>query len=116
MPTVFLGNTAVIATFGEAQAVAHSGDEAPPSPDNVVPRPELGQQVTRICPPADISTPDQAEAVVAAYAACSKEAPAWVEGDDEELGAAVAHRYGCPVGCPDNGDPDKHNHDTWKES
>lgn len=110
MPTVLLGNSAVIVPVTEAQAVVHSGDEAPPAP-NTVEAPELGQQITTIALPAESTIAD----VVACWTAHSSADPAWVESDDDVLAAQVAEHYGCPIGCPDNGDPDKHNHDTWKE-
>ena len=72
--------------------------------------------MTRVCPPADASLDEQLAGVIGAYAACSSEPPAWVEGDDDALVSAVAEHYDCPIGCPDNGDPDKHNHETWKEN
>ena len=110
MPTVLLGNTAVTVPVTEAQAVTHSGDEAPPAP-NAVQAPELGQQITTIALPAESTIAD----VVACCTAHSSADPAWVESDDDVLAAQVAEHYGCPIGCPDNGDPDTHNHDTWKE-
>lgn len=111
MPTVLLGNTAVTVPVTEAQAVTHSGDEAPPAP-KAVDAPELGQQITTIALPAESTIAD----VVACWAAHSSADPAWVESDDDVLAGQVAEHYGCPIGCPDNGDPDKHNHETWKEN
>lgn len=110
MPTVLLGNTAVTVPVTEAQAVAHSGDEAPPAPNGTA-APGLGQQITTLTLPAESTIAD----LVAAWTAHSSAAPAWVESDDDVLAAQVAEHYGCPIGCPDNGDPDVHNHDTWKE-
>ena len=110
MPTVLLGNTAVTVPVTEAQAVTHSGDEAPPAP-RAADAPELGQQITTIALPESATIAD----LVAAWTAHSSADPAWVESDDDVLEEQVAEHYGIPRGCPDNGDPDVHNHDTWKE-
>lgn len=109
MPTVLLGNTAVVVPL----AGAHGTVNDEPIPVNE--RPELGQQITTICPPDDADVTEQTRAVVDAWRAHSSADPAWVESDDEVLEAAVAAALGCPVGCPDNGIEDVHNHDTWKE-
>ena len=111
MSVVYLGNVSVVVPQGEAQAVTHSADEVPPVPDNKVHRPDLSQQVTTISLGEGGTVAD----VAACWQAHSAAAPAWVESDDEVLEQQVAEHFGCPVGCPDNGDPDTHNHDTWKE-
>ena len=111
MSVVYLGNVSVVVPFGEAQAVTHSADEVPPAPNQSFAAPELGQQVTTISLGVGGTVAD----VVAAWSTHSAAAPAWVEADDEVLEQQIAEHYGIPVGCPDNGDPDKHNHDTWKE-
>lgn len=114
MPTVLLGNTAVVAPVDGAQAEVHAGGDAPPAPAQSTPRPDLGQQITTVSPPADATLEEQLAGVVGAWAAHSAADPAWVEGDDGALVEAVAAHFGCEVGCPDNGDPDVHNHETWK--
>ena len=101
MPTVLLGNTLVIETFGEAQGVVHRGDQVPTVPENHVPRPDLGLQITSITPPVELtSTADQVTAVQHAYVGQSSEPPAWVECDDPDLAAALATLYECPIGRP----------------
>ena len=107
MPTVLLGNLAVVESFGEAQAVVHSGDEAPPAPANTAARPDLGQQIT-VLSPADAPVEAQVQGIAAAYVTESSVDPAWVECDDPVLAEAVAAFYGCPIGCPVT-------HDEWKE-
>lgn len=109
MPTVLLGNTAVVVPAGGAQGTVNS------EPLRVHPLPELGQQITTVSPPPDAPLAVQVQGVVDAWRAHSAAAPAWVEGDEATLVEAVASSLGCPVGCPDNGDPDKHNHETWVE-
>ena len=111
MSVVYLGNVSVVVPFGEAQAVVHSADEAPPSPVQSVPRPDLSQQVTTISLGEGGTVLD----VVAAWQSHSTAAPAWVESDDDVLEAQVAEHFGCERGCPDNGLDDVDNHDTWKE-
>lgn len=111
MSVVHLGNVSVVVPQGEAQAVTHSADEVPPVPENKVHRPDLSQQVTTISLGEGGTVAD----VAAAWQAHSAAAPAWVESDDDVLEAQVAEHFGCERGCPDNGLPDVHNHDTWKE-
>lgn len=110
MATVLLGNTAVTVPVPGAQAQVNG--DSPVVED----RSDLGQQITTVCPPTEVETVDeQVQAVADAWRAWSAAAPAWVESDDEVLEAAVAAHFGCPVGCPDNGNPDVHNHQTWVE-
>ena len=110
MPTVLLGNTSVVVPAPGAHGTVN-GEAL-----DVTALPELGQQITTVCPPGEADTVDeQVQAVADAWRVHSSAAPAWVESDDEVLEAAVAAHFGCPVGCPDNGNPDVHNHDTWKE-
>lgn len=109
MPTVHLGNSAVITPLAGAQAVTHDGSDAPASPENSA-RPELGQQVTTISPPGDLPLGEQVQAVVAAYRSHSSEDPAWVEGDSDDdaaLAQAVATFFDIPTESPDG-------HDDWK--
>jgi hypothetical protein len=110
--TIVLGNTAVVVPAPGAEAVTHAGSDAPAAPDSATPRPDLSQQITTISLGEGGGLAD----VVAVWAAHSSADPAWVEGDDEDLVAQVASHYSIPVGCPDNGDPDVHNHETWKEA
>ena len=49
MPTVLLGNLAVVESFGEAQAVVHSGDEAPPAPANTVANRDIMASMSLTC-------------------------------------------------------------------
>lgn len=104
MPTVYLGNTSVVVPFGEAQAVVHGSDDAPPVPQQSVHAPELGQQVTTISLPEGGGLAE----VVSTWSAHSASDPAWVESDDDALADQVASHYSIPVGCPDG------DHDAWK--
>lgn len=109
MPTVLLGNTSVTVPVGEAQATVNG---AAPAVEDLS---HLGQQITTVSPPSSLSVGEQVSAVADVWRAHSAAPPAWVEGDEVTLVEAVAQHFGCPVGCPDNGDPDKHNHETWVE-
>lgn len=65
----------------------------------------LGEQVTSVSIPDSYTSDEKVQTVThqdGVWAAHSDApGPSWVESDDPELAAALAARYGCPIGRPD---------------
>lgn len=92
MPTILLGNTAPI------QPV-----KVDPNTTEVerVPRPDLGNTVTTFNVPNHIGAGEMLSTISSVFKSHHSDAkPAWVEGDDEVIVAALAREFGCPVGRP----------------
>lgn len=65
----------------------------------------LGEQVTTVSIPDSYTLDEKLRTVMHADgvwpAHSEAPGPSWVESDDEELSAALAAHYGCPIGRPD---------------
>ncbi len=83
-----------VVRLGNPRAVA-SGSRVP-----------LGEQVTTVSIPGGYTAAEQLRSIIhqdGVWAAHSEApGPSWVESDDDELAAALAVHYGCPIGRPED--------------
>jgi hypothetical protein len=96
MPTIQLGNTAVLEPFKPDEGTNETEYRK---------RADLGQRVTTISIPAGWDLEETLRTVRLLWGNVSQEAPAWVEADDELVQRAVGDALGCDEGRPKN----------WKE-